>query len=322
MSQYLILLNAVLPVVGVVAAGFAIRRLEWLTEAADASLMRVVVNLLTPCLIADTILGNPAFQRTDNLWVPPLLGFGTTAAGFAVGWWVRGWAGAPAGERGARTFALSVGICNYGYLPLPLAQTLFSPGTVGVLFVLNIGVELAMWLVGLALVSGRSWRDGWRHVVNPPVLAIVGTLVLNALVPRSAVPAAVMTGARLLGQCAIPLGLILIGATLADLLPDLRDRRGVRLVTVALGVRLGVLPLLILGLAGVPALSGEVREVLLLHAAMPAAVFPIVMARHFGGEAGTALRVVIGTSLFSVLTMPLWLKAGARWLGLAAFGGP
>ncbi len=76
MSQFSVLINAVLPVLGVVMAGFAIRRLDWLSEASDASLMRVVVNLLTPCLIADTILGNPAFGRLDNLWLPPLLGFG------------------------------------------------------------------------------------------------------------------------------------------------------------------------------------------------------------------------------------------------------
>ena len=50
-SEFQVLLNAVLPVLGVMAAGFCIRRIGWLTEEADASLMRVVINLLTPCLV-------------------------------------------------------------------------------------------------------------------------------------------------------------------------------------------------------------------------------------------------------------------------------
>lgn len=322
MRDYFALLNAVLPVLGIAGAGFAIRRLNWLSEAADASLMRVVVNLLTPCLIADTILGNPAFSRVDNVLLPPLLGFGTTAGGFALGWLIgRGLGGETAPVR-RRTFALSVGICNYGYIPIPLAQLLFTSGTVGVLFVQNIGVELAMWLVGLALLSGAPGRQGWRYVLNPPVLAIVGTLTLNALLPRESLPGPVLQAARLLGQCAIPLGLILIGATVADLMPELRDRRGWRVVVLAAVVRLGILPAVILGLAAWLPLSTELRQVLLLHAAMPAAVFPIVMARHFGGDAGTALRVVLGTSLLGVFTIPVWLKVGISLLGLEAAPGP
>lgn len=320
MKQFFVLLNAVLPVLGVVVAGFGVRRAGWLAAGADVSLMRVVVNLLAPCLIADTILGNPAFGRVDNMLLPPVLGFLTTAAGFGVGWFTRRWMSGDLDGRVGRTYALSVGICNYGYLPLPLAQLLFTTGTVGVLFVLNIGVELAMWLIGLALVSGRSWREGWRHLVNPPVLAIVGTLALNAAVPRSAVPSALLGGAHLLGQCAIPLGLMLIGATLSDLLPELAGRGGWRLVAGACLIRLGALPVLILLLGRYLPLSIELREVLLLHAAMPAAVFPIVMARHYGGDGGTALRVVIGTSLASVVTMPLWLRAGAAFLGLPDLG--
>jgi hypothetical protein len=319
-NEFLALLNAVLPVLGVVAAGFAIRRLEWLTEEADASLMRAVVNLFTPCLIADTILGNAAFARADNVWLPPVLGFVTTAGGIGIGWVTRRWAGSGAGVRGERTYALGVGICNYGYIPLPLAQVLFSSGTVGVLFVQNIGVELAMWLLGLAVLSGRPWREGWRHLLNPPVYAIIGTLALNALVRRDQVPFALLQGAHLLGQCAIPLGLILIGATMADLLPELRQHQDWRLVSMACAVRLGVLPALILGVAWVLPASAETKNVLLLHAAMPAAVFPIVMARHFGGDAGTALRIVVGTSLASVIAMPLWLKVGMKMLGVGGGG--
>ena len=52
------------------------------------------------------------------------------------------------------------------------------------------------------------------------------------------------------------------------------------------------------------------------QAAMSAAVFPIVMAKHYGGDPATALRVVLGTSLVGLVTIPLWLRVGMKFVGL------
>ena len=54
------------------------------------------------------------------------------------------------------------------------------------------------------------------------------------------------------------------------------------------------------------------------HAAMPAAVFPIIMARHYGGHAPTALRIVIGTTVIGLLTIPLWIKLGLWFIEYVA----
>ena len=123
MSSYLLLLIAVAPVFLMIAAGWGIRRLGWLTEEADASLLRVVVNLLFPCLILDTLLGNKALNQTGNLVWGPLVGFGTVALGYAISYAV-----APffrvCDPRQRRTFAFTTGIYNYGYMALPLVQKL------------------------------------------------------------------------------------------------------------------------------------------------------------------------------------------------------
>lgn len=303
-------LNAVLPVLGVIAAGFAFRRLKWLTEEADRSLVKLVVNVLAPCLILDSILGNAAFTRLDNVLLPPLLGFATTAAGVGLGWLCRRMTGEPEGVGRLRTFAFTVGVCNYGYIPLPLAQTLFDQETVGVLFVTNMGVEIAMWWLGLSLLRGGERTSFWKNLLSPPVIAIVASLALNAAVPREQVPAAVLKGVHMLGVCAIPLGLVLVGATVADLLPDFRPGRNWRVIAAACLVRLVLCPLLFLALVWLLPFSLELQRVLVLHGAMPAAVFPIIMARHYGGDSATALRVVIGTSVAGVVAIPLWIRAG------------
>ena len=89
MNEFYTVLSAVLPVFCLAIVGVVLRKVEWLTEEADASLMRVVVNVLTPALILDKVLGNEALRRPENLLLPPVLGFGGVALGVGVCWLVR-----------------------------------------------------------------------------------------------------------------------------------------------------------------------------------------------------------------------------------------
>jgi malate permease and related proteins len=312
MNEFPTLLNAVIPVFAIAGAGFVMRKLNWLTEEADQSLLRVVVNVLMPCLILDKTLGNAALWQLSNLTLAPLVGFGTVAFGMLVAMAVRRLAGLRgASER--RTFALTVGLYNYGYVPLPLALLLFGNQTAGVLFVHNVGVELAMWTLGLMLVSGQA---GWKQIINAPFLAIVAALALNFSGLHAWLPQALTSTTQILGQCAIPFALILIGATVADHMDQFHSAAGWRVIAVATLLRIGLLPVLFLLLARHLPATLELKQVMVLEAAMPSAVFPIVMARHYGGDTPTALRVVIGTSALSLLTIPLWIRFGMSFVGL------
>ncbi len=305
---------AVIPVFLVILAGLAMRLLNWLSEEADASLLKMTINVLIPCLVFDSILGNPAVEVPRNLALAPLVGFGTVLMGLLLA--VVGSRLVPSRTPSTRrTFAFSVAVYNYGYVPIPLALALFDRETVAVLFVHNVGVEIALWSFGLVMLARADLRQDWRKLLSPPLLAIVGAILVNGVVGEAHVPQALRTAAHLLGQAAIPLGMVLIGATMADHLHEFRRAEGGRVMLLAGALRLGVLPLLFLGLARVLPGSMELKQVIVLQAAMPAAVFPVVMAKHYGGDPATALRVVVATSLLSTLTTPLWVQAGLAWIG-------
>jgi hypothetical protein len=316
MNESLTVLSAVIPVFGIIAIGLLIRKLDWLTEEADQSLIRVNINLLFPCLILDAALGNPALAQPSNLVLAPLVGFATAALGMLVA----SGAGRLHGLRersAARTFSATVGIYNYSYIPLPLALLLFPGGeTVGVLFLHNVGTEIAVWTLGVMLFRGTGLGREWRKVVNAPLIAIVAALVMNALGVHDAVPRSVRLGVHWLGECAIPMALVLIGAVVADHLKDFHSASGWRTILTAVVLRQAALPILFLLAARHLPASLELKRVMVLEAAMPAAVFPIVMARHYGGDPPTALRVVIGTSVVSLVTIPLWIRFGAAFVGL------
>jgi hypothetical protein len=320
MNELTTVLTAVLPVFGIMGVGFWLRRRGWLTADADQSLMRLTINLLLPSLIFDSVLGNAALRRPENLLLPPFLGFAMVAVGMGVARCFAGLAGVETKPE-QRTFVLVAGLQNYSYLTIPLCLSLFGTGTMGVLFVHNVGTDMAMWTLGVAVLAGHGVVGGWKKIVNAPLIALVLALLLNFLGLCIHPPAVVMIagnifrmGIHWFGQSAIPMALILIGAIVADHFEEARGGKAGRVALASSLVRLGMMPILFLLLAKFFPCSQDLKRVLILQGAMPSATLPIVLARHYGGDARVAVQIVLGTSLLGIITIPLWIRLGEHFL--------
>ena len=309
------LFRLILPVFALIAVGVALRRCHWVEGAAETSLLRLVVYVCMPCLVFDTIVGNASLRDPGNLLLPPLAGFATTAAGFGVAYLAARAIGLAKGT-GLRTFAVSAGIGNYSYLPLPIVGAIWGARAQGVVLVHNMGVDFALWSVGLLILTGSSPRAGWKRLVSPMLVTLLAAVAINLSGLAPLVPEVVGSLARSLGVCAVPIGLIMTGANLADHLdePSRLLHRNVALAACA--VRLGIMPVLMLCFARWLPCSVELKRVLVVQAAMPAAVFPIIMARYYGGQPLTAVQVVLATTAAGLLTCPLWIRAGLSWVGV------
>jgi hypothetical protein len=152
--------------------------------------------------------------------------------------------------------------------------------------------------------------------VNAPLVAIVLGIALNWTGGGAMLPLALTTAISWLADCAIPMSLILAGAMIADHLGEFHARHGRAAMAWAVALRLGVLPVLFLGLGLLLPASLELKQVIVLQAAMTSAVFPIVLAHHYGGDPATAVRITLITSLVGILTIPLWIQIGLHVFGL------
>lgn len=312
-TQFLFLLQIVAPVFVVMALGYAMRRIGILSGEADRSLTRLVVTLLAPCLALDTIIGNEALATPKNWIVPPVLGFATIVLGIAISRWGAKCFGIPEGEP-RRTFVFTTSLHNYGYIPLPLCNALFDRETMGVLFAFFLGVELAFWSIAVAQLTGHSEKRNWRRAVNAPIIAIPTAIALNALGAKIWLPASITTTFHLLAVCAVPLALLLSGALIADYVNWEALRHGRRTILASAIVRIVALPALMLIFTRFAPLDVTLKSVLVIQAAMPAAIFPIVVTRAHHGDMPTALRVVLGTSAIGLVTIPLWIGFGLHWI--------
>jgi predicted permease len=306
----------ILPVFAVIAVGVALRRCRWIEEVSEASLIRLVVNVCMPCLVFDTIVGNAALRAPGNLLLPPLAGFATTVAGFAVAYLAARRIGLEEGK-GLRTFALSAGICNYSYLPFPILGGIWGARTQGVMLVHNMGVDTAIWSVGLLVLTGASPRDGWRRLVTPMLLSLVLSVAIDLTGISDRVPELVRSMAHALGVCAVPVGLVMTGASLADYLDRPMELLHRNVAVAACVVRLGMLPVIMLCVARWLPCPLELKRVLVVEAAMPAGVIPIIIARYYGGQPLTSVQVVLATTSVGIFTCPLWIRAGLAFVGIS-----
>jgi predicted permease len=315
MPTYGQLFLLVLPVFAIVGVGVGVRRVHWIEGEAEASLIRLVVNVLFPCLIFESVAGNPSLRSPGNLLLPPLIGFAITWFGIRAGLMVARLIGLHVGN-GLRTFALAVGITNYGYLPLPIMGAMWGADSLGVLFVHNVGVQIAIWTVGVLVLSGESLRTGWRRLISPVVVTLVLAIILNLTGLTPLLPKVLMDTVRSLAVCGIPLGLIMTGVSLAGFFDEPRRLFHVRVSLAANLLRFGLLPVLLILLARYLPCSIELKRVIVVQAAMPTAMMSIILARLYGGHPQTAVQIVLSTSLLGIFIIPLWLRVGLAWAGL------
>ncbi|MEY2599347.1 MAG: hypothetical protein RLZZ244_210 [Verrucomicrobiota bacterium] len=315
--NFLQILGAVAPVFLVIGSGMFLRWVGWLRPESDQSLLKMGFQLLFPALIADTVLGNPLLARAHDVWLPPLLAFGLIALSFALTHLLLRPLQLPSASHRAGT--VSAGMQNYGYLVIPLVQSLYDRETLGVLFVHNLGVDTAMWSLGVLILSGNRGQSIWRHIFSVPVIAILGSVLLNLLHGEAWIPTFVRNAMHLLGQAATPIALILTGATLYDLARQKSETPSpLAALTIALGARHLLLPLLILASAAfLPAflpIPIALQRILVLQAAMPAAMMPVVLCKLYGSDARLSLQIILLSTALGLVTIPLWLQAAFAWL--------
>ena len=214
---------------------------------------------------------------------------------------------------GMRTFALSAGCQNFGFTAAPVVEILWGTGALALLFVHNIGVELAMWSVGVMMMSGERGIS-WRRLVNGPIVAVVIGLTLVALGLDDEVTGAGRKAMSMIGVGAFPVAILITGCSMIDLVGA--EKPSWKVIAGGALVRLALAPLVILSAAKFLPLSTELRQVLVVQAAMPAGMTAIMLARLYAGRPAVAVQIVIATTILSLLTLPWIITWGSAWIGL------
>jgi hypothetical protein len=118
----------------------------------------------------------------------------------------------------------------------------------------------------------------------------------------------------MIGVGAFPLAVFITGCTIMDLV--VAEKPTLRIILGSSLVRLVLAPAAFLTAAKFLPIASELREVLVVQAAMPAAMTPIMLARMYGGRPAIAVQIVVFTTALSLLSLPWIITLGCEWIGL------
>lgn len=190
------------------------------------------------------------------------------------------------------------------YIGLAVAGSIFgSPGVAIAALLFGAMIPLAN-LGAVGMLAAHSRTNLWLELArNPLVTATLAGFAWNlAGIP---VPGFLDQTLNLLGQSALPAGLLAVGAAL-------RIERG-QASTGAhawwLGVKLLALPVAAWGCARALGLAGLEGGVLVLWAALPTASSAYILAVRMGGDGPSVAAQITAGTLISMVTLPLWVGA-------------
>lgn len=303
-------LAVVLPVFALIFAGWFARRIGVLGPHATGELNRFVVYLALPALLFD-IVANADWAA---VWDP---GFAAAfGLGSAIVFWLtlairlrRGLHLADASVDG-----LNAAYPNAGYMGFPLALAALGPGALAPTLVASIITVCVIFAFAIVLIEIGLQAEARRtHLM----LKVGGSLLKNPLLVAPAVatiipifglavPAPAESFLKLLGASASPCALVALGLFLAAK-PASNDRDPGS-VALLVGFKLLLQPAVTWVLAAlVFGLPPVLTHTAVLLAALPTGTGPFMLAEFYRREAELTSRVVLVSTVVSVLTISAYL---------------
>lgn len=288
-----------------IAIGFVVCRYTPLDRSVWDGAERLVYYLLFPVLLFSSIVRNPL---SIGVALPfALCGLGVTLAGIALAYALRA---LPSVDPALHAAGAQVAFRFNSYVALALAERLGgAQGVAWIALLISLCVPLANVAAVWPLARHGGLSVGKELLRNPLIISTLAGLAANLL--DVTFPDPVATTLQRIGNAALPLGLMAVGAGLR--FGALRDSP--RLAAALLGIRHLVLPLVAIALVLALALPGAQRQLVVLFAAMPTASSAYVLAVRLGGHGGYVAGLVTVSTLIGMIAVPLWLAVEARLAG-------
>lgn len=286
----------------VMAVGFALGKMTLLDRASVRGLSNLVIKVALPSLILVSLQREFSHDLLGDALITLVAAavyyIGAAAFGYLAVRALR----TPRKQVGALVFSLA--FSNAGFVGFPVIISILGPDTLFLAAVHNVLFNLLAFSVGIVIVSGtggEKFRFPVAKLFNINVLAAIVGFILFVLSIR--LPPVIRQPLELLGNTTTPLAMLVVGAILSHV-PAKAVVGDWRLYAVS-AVRLLALPAVAGAVCLAAGVSRELLGITVIVAGMPAASNTTLIAELYGGDTETASSIVVLSTLFSVVTIPL-----------------
>ncbi len=289
------------------AIGFFLIKRNILKELGLDALSRLVIEVTLPILIFCQLVKDFSFSLYPDWWIFPLISIGVTAAGLLVGAFLSVFI---KGSQNKLQFLGLVVFQNSGYLPLALVAALLSKEKMDSMFIyiflFLLGFNLIIWSLGVHILTfARAKKFELGSLFSPPVAATIFSLLFIYFGLSKSVPDFILKPLKMAGDCTLPLALMVVGGSLAQIRLKHIDKKAMFFILLA---KLIILPLLGIWLIAVFKLPELIGLLIIMQLSMPSAVTLSVIIRHYKKEDLIISQGIFFSHILSIITLPLFLS--------------
>lgn len=290
--------NNILPAFLVMAAGVILDRG---LRVDKRTLSRMVIYLLTPCLVFSSIVQSTVDPSQFGSMILFVLALTVILVALALGVGrVLGW------SRGmSDALVLSTAFLNAGNYGLPVILFSFGEEGLALATVLFVGSNFSCNSLAafFAARSNGGGRKALLSVLRLPAPYAFGLAILLRLL-QVEVPNPLLQPVALIGRATVPILLMMLGLQLSQT----RVSRRYGQIAVGVFLRLVVGAVVGIALASAMGLQGLARSVAITEAATPTAVSSALMAIEFESDADYVTSVIFCSTLLSAVTLTILLS--------------
>lgn len=305
--------NAVLSMGIYMLIGYLVSRKIRLQQNTKDFMVTLIVYVAFPCLILSsfsklTIEKELFTELLIVFFFSVLLYLFTLFFGLIVTRMFRG------SKQKAKEIAVISAHANTGYIGIPLCS-LFGPKVVLLAVIYDVGIGVSLWIFSMLILQKRFSFDLQiiRKIINLPLITILLGFLFNLL--HLQLPPNLLQLTDRLGLLASPLAMIYIGSFIPQLINKKQQAKPIWL-SIALGIRLLLIPLLIAMILRQLQLGVDVAQVILTMSMMPVgAMVPIIFAMNNADEEFGASATVYST-LISLVTIPVMMTICWHLVGI------
>lgn len=289
------------------AVGYILVKKNILGECGLDNLSRLTLDITLPLLIFTQLIRDFSFSIFPDWWIFPLISMAVTVLGLSVGFILSLFI---KGEQHKMQFASLVGFQNSGYLPLALLAALLPVGELKIMFIylflFLLGFNLIMFSVGVYLLTFlKNKKFDWLSLFSAPVIAVLASFLLIIFKLDRFIPDFIFQPLKWLGDCTMPLAMLVVGGSLAKIELKHIDIKTMSLMCLAKLLILPALGFLILWKIKPPFL---VSLLIFIQLAMPPAANLSVIVRSYKKEDLLISQGTFFGHILSIVTLPLLLS--------------
>lgn len=287
--------------------GYIVFQIKWLDGNACSRMSKIVVNVLNPCLMVYGVLGEEAHLEGSMLFQTLILVVIYFAALIVIS--IPTASALHVKKEHFNLYRLMMIFSNVGFMGIPVISSIYGKESMLLIAFYNLGYNLLLYTYGIYLAAkgveetGEGTGGGmqWKKLINPGVASCVVAIVI--FVSGVTVPDSVCTFFDYVGNAAVPLSMILIGASVAQggKKEFFLDKKMYAFMAVKM-LAIPIAAALLLRLVPWPAM---VEGVFILMLAMPVGSIVVMLATESGNDAIECTKGSILTTLVSVITIPI-----------------